>query len=356
MKLGRSSRTLFATALVAGLSVLLLALAGCYKESTETAKEEKFEAPSIPGYEAMVIPADNPMTAAKVELGKQLFYDKRLSGDNSRACYSCHMKENGLTDGKPTAVGAYEAKLPRSSPTLWNIGYHSKFYWDGRSDSLEKQAVAAWRGGNMGATAKDGHPSAEEICAKLNQIPGYKQAFQRVFHADASPDTVGKALAAFERTIVANKSNWVRFRGGDQSAFSEEAKRGWTVFSEKAKCTNCHDGLLLTYQQYHNTGIGMDAEKPDVGRFTVTKEEKDTGAFMTPTLLDISKSAPYFHNGSVATLEESVDLMLSGGKKNKYLDVTNLKPAKLSKEEKADLLAFLKALDVDYTIQEPKLP
>ena len=158
MKLGRSSRTLFATALAAGLSALLLALAGC-APATETAKEEKFEAPALPGYEAMVIPADNPMTGAKVELGKQLFYDKRLSGDNSRACYSCHMKENGLTDGKPTAIGAYEAKLPRSSPTLWNIGYHSKFYWDGRSDSLEKQAVAAWRAATWGPKARTGTPA-----------------------------------------------------------------------------------------------------------------------------------------------------------------------------------------------------
>ncbi len=346
------------TALLLLLSALLAALTGCAKnESTEKAAvEEKVNWPAIPGYEAMTIPPDNPMTKAKVELGKQLFYDKRLSGDGSRACYSCHLKEKGLTDGLPTAVGAYEAKLPRSSPTLWNIGYHSAFYWDGRSASLDKQAVAAWSGGNMGASGKDGHPSTDETCAKLNAIPGYKDQFQKVFGGPATPDNVGKAIAAFERTIVANNSAWIRFRSGDQSAFGEEAKRGWTVFGEKAKCTNCHDGLLMTDQQYHNTGIGMDAEKPDVGRFTVTKVEKDTGAFQTPTLLDISKSAPYFHNGSVATLEQAVDLMLSGGKKNKFLDTTNLKPAKLSKAERADLLAFLKALDVDYTVEEPKLP
>ena len=145
-------------------------------------------------------------------------------------------------------------------------------------------------------------------------------------------------------------------RPGERAAFSEEAKRGWTLFSEKAKCSKCHDGLLLTDLQFHNVGIGMDAEKPDVGRFTVTKVETDTGAFKTPTLLDISKSAPYFHNGSVATLEEAVDLMVKGGKKNKFLDTTNLKPAKLTKAEVADLLAFLRALDAEYTIAEPILP
>ncbi|MBI3665957.1 MAG: c-type cytochrome [Acidobacteria bacterium] len=359
MRLGKLS-SISVLALLA-IGALLASLAGCStapKQPKKAEVEEKVAWPAIAGYEEMKIPADNPMTRAKVELGKQLFYDKRLSGDGSRSCYSCHLKENGLTDGKPTAIGAYEAKLTRSSPTLWNIGYQSQFYWDGRSGSLEKQAVAAWGGGNMGATGKDGHPSTDEIGAKLNQIAGYKDQFQKVFGGPATPDNVGKAIAAFERTIVPDNSAWVRFnRGnGDVSAFSEEARRGWTIFSEKAKCTNCHDGLLLTDQQYHNVGIGMDAEKPDVGRFTVTKVDKDTGAFKTPTLLDISKSAPYFHNGSVATLEEATDLMLKGGKKNKYLDTTNLKPMKLTKAERADLLAFLRALDVDYTIAEPTLP
>ena len=333
-------------------------LAGCGGGKETAVVEEKVEWPAIQGYEAMKIPPDNPMTKAKVELGKQLFYDKRLSGDGSRSCYSCHVKEKGLTDGLPTAIGAYEAKLPRSSPTLWNIGYYSVLYWDGRSNTLEKQAMAAWTKANMGVTGEGGHPKAEDICAKLNGIAGYKSQFQKIFGHDATPDDVVKAISAFERTIVANNSAWVRFnRGnGDQSALSEEAKRGWKIFSEKAKCTNCHDGLLLTDQQFHNTGIGMDAKQPDVGRFAQSKVEKDTGAFKTPTLLDISKSAPYFHNGSVATLEEATDLMVNGGKKNKYLDTTNLKPVKLTKAEKADLLAFLKALDVDYTVQEPHLP
>ena len=208
----------------------------------------------------------------------------------------------------------------------------------------------------MGVTGKDGKPAAADIAAKLNAIPGYRDAFQKAFGGPATPENMMQAIATFERTIVTSDSAWTRFRSGNEGAFSDAAKRGWVVFNEKAKCVNCHDGRLLTDQQYHNVGIGMDAEKPDVGRFTVTKVEKDTGAFKTPTLIDISKSAPYFHNGSVATLEEAVDLMVNGGKKNKFLDTENLKAAKLSKEEVADLLAFLRALDADYTVSEPKLP
>ncbi len=336
---------------------VLLSMHGCStREAPVVVDSVQLQPPSLPGYEAMAVPADNVMTQAKIDLGKMLYYDKRLSGDGSRSCYSCHLKENGLTDGKPTAVGAYEAKLTRSSPTLWNIGYHSALYWDGRSASLEKQAMAAWTGGNMGASGKDGRPSAADIAAKLNQIPGYTTAFQKAFGGPATPDNIVQAIATFERTIVSGNSAWIRFRSGDESAFSDAAKRGWLIFSEKAKCTNCHDGRLLTDQEYHNAGIGMDAPKPDVGRFTVTKVEKDTGAFKTPTLIDISKSAPYFHNGSVATLEEAVDIMVNGGKKNKHLDTVNLKPAKLTKAEKGDLLEFLRALDAEYAVTEPALP
>ena len=338
---------------------LVLALTGCAtQEPPIPVDTAQIKPPEIAGYELMKVPANNPMTQAKVDLGKVLYYDKRLSADGARSCYGCHLKENGLTDGKPTAIGAFEAKLPRSSPTMWNIGLHSEFYWDGRAKSLEAQVRAAWTLGNMGVSGKEkNRPSVEEVTAKINAIPGYKPLFQKAYGGPATPDNIVQAVACFVRTIVSPaNTKWLRFRSGEAAAFSEEAQRGWKVFSEKAKCTNCHDGLLLTDQQYHNTGIGMDAEKPDVGRFVVTKDEKDTGAFKTPTLLDISKSAPYFHNGSVATLEESVDGMVNGGKKNKFLDTKNLKPVKLSAAEKSDLLAFLRSLDVDYTVTEPPLP
>jgi cytochrome c peroxidase len=211
----------------------------------------------------------------------------------------------------------------------------------------------------MGATGAGDAPSTEAICTNLDAIPGYAEQFQSIFGSGCTPDNVAMAVASFMRTIVSTDAAWVRFRNGDMAALSEGAQRGYKIFDEKAKCTNCHDGVLLTDLQYHNVGIGMDAATVDPGRAKVSGDEKDTGAFKTPTLLDISKSAPYFHNGSVATLEEAVDLMLQGGKPNPYLDETNLadaKKANLTAEEKADLLAFLRALDADYTITEPTLP
>lgn len=313
--------------------------------------------PSVPGYDNMKVPADNPMTAEKVELGRVLYYDKRLSGDGSRACYTCHLKEKGLTDGEPLAIGAYNTKLTRSAPTMWNIGYYPALYWDGRAPSLERQVLGAWSGGNMGATGANGRPSVDDKVGELNKIAGYKPLFQKAFNKDAiTKEDAAKALAAFMRTIVSVDSPWVKFRQGDKKAFSKAAQRGWTIFDQKAKCSNCHDGRLLTDMEFHNVGVGMDAEKPDMGRFVVSKEEKDKGAFKTPTLLDIANSAPYFHNGSAKTLEEAVDQMLAGGKPNQWLDKTNLKEVKLSPKEKKDLLAFLRSLTVNYTITEPSMP
>lgn len=300
-------------------------------------------------YEPMSIPADNPMTPEKVALGRQLFFDERLSADGSRSCYSCHVCEKGLTDGLPKAIGALNKQLPRSSPTLWNIGYHKEFYWDGRSGSLEKQALAAWTGANMSA-------KADEIVAKLNALEGYKSQFQKVFQSDATPDNVVKAIAAFERTIISGNTAWDRWKAGDTNAISQSAWRGWNIF-QSIQCNNCHDGVLFTDQQYHNVGIGMDQKEPDVGRSKVTNKPEDTGAFKTPTLRDIAKSAPYFHDGSAKTLEEAVDIMLAGGKPNEHLDTRNLKPHKLLPEQREDLLNFLRSLTVDdCNLTKPPLP
>jgi cytochrome c peroxidase len=279
-----------------------------------------------------------------------LFFDKRLSGDESRSCYSCHVCEHGLTDGLPKAIGAFNKPLPRSSPTLWNIGYHKMFYWDGRSPSLEKQAMAAWQGGNMGA--KD-HEA--EIVAKINGLEGYHSQFHKVFGGDATAENLMQAISAFERTIINGDTAWDRWQAGDQSAASEAAKRGFEVF-KAAKCTNCHDGVLLTDQQFHNVGVGMDAPEPDLGRGKITNRPEDTGAFKTPTLRDVAKSAPYFHDGSVATLEDAVDFMLGGGKPNQYLDKKNLEKRTITPEQRRDLLEFLRSLNVDCRLTEPPLP
>jgi cytochrome c peroxidase len=298
----------------------------------------------------MTIPPDNPMTPEKVALGRQLFFDERLSIDGSRSCYSCHVCEHGLTDGLPKAIGAGNKQLTRSSPTLWNIGYHKEFYWDGRSNSLEAQAMAAWKGGNMGAGDKTG-----EIAAKINALQGYKTQFQKVFQSDATPDNMMKAISAYERTIIGGNTPFDRYRAGDKSALSQSAERGWNIF-QAIKCNNCHDGILFTDQQYHNVGIGMDQKEPDTGRGKVTNKPEDTGAFKTPTLRDIAKSAPYFHDGSAKTLEEAVDIMLAGGKPNQYLDKKNLEAHKILPEQREDVLNFLRSLSVDCTLSKPALP
>lgn len=328
-----------------------LVIHGCSEDSSTFTPEIEPLPAQLTTYAPMEIPADNPMTPEKVALGRQLFFDERLSGDGTRSCYSCHVCDKGLTDGLAKAVGSFNKQLPRSSPTLWNIGYHKEFYWDGRSPSLEKQAMAAWTGANMGA-------KADEIAARLNQIQGYRNQFQKVFSSDATPDNIVKAIAAFERTIITGDTPWDHWRatGGDESKMSAEVRRGWNVF-QAIKCTNCHDGVLFTDQQYHNVGIGMDQKEPDVGRFKVTNNPKDTGAFKTPTLRDIARSAPYFHDGSAATLEEAVDIMLGGGKPNQFLDKVNLQPHKLLPDQRADLLAFLRSLNVvNCNLKKPPLP
>ena len=302
-----------------------------------------------PAFEPMPVPPENPLTVAKMNLGKKLFFDNRLSGDGSRSCYSCHVCEKGTTDGLPTAVGAFGKQLPRSSPALWNIGYHKEFYWDGRSTSLEKQAIGAWTGGNMGA-------DANAVAASLDAIGGYHDEFMSVFGTGVTPDAVAAALASFERTIYCGTTAWDRFNQGETDALSPAAQRGWNVWREKSGCGTCHAGILFTDLQFHNVGIGMDKKEPDQGRKVASKDDKDTGAFKTPTLRDISKSAPYFHDGSTATLEEAVDIMLGGGKPNPWLDSKNLKPVKLSAEDRSDLIELLRSLSCECDPTPPPLP
>ncbi len=339
-----------------GLVLVVGSLGACAPETPPESEEPAAPAsdtglPATPeGWEPVAVPADNPTTPEKVALGHQLFFDERLSADGTRSCYSCHLCENGLTDGKPVAEGALGRVLTRSSPSLWNIGYHTEFYWDGRSGSMEAQAKAAWTGGNMGA-------DADEVVAALNAIDGYRSQFQSVFGEDSTPDNVVAAISAYERAyLFCADTAYDRWLRGDETAASDSAKRGAELFTGEAGCGSCHSGVLFTDMKYHNVGIGMDADEPDLGRHRVTEEDVDRGAFKTPSLRDISKSAPYFHNGSVATLEEAVELMVSGGIDNPHIDRENIQPKDLSDEQKADLVAFLKSLDCECTLEAPELP
>lgn len=296
-------------------------------------------------------PADNPQSAEKVALGKQLFFDKRLSRGASMSCETCHVPEKGWSDGNALSRKQNGEMNTRHSPPLWNVGYNEKYYWDGRAETLEKQIEAAWKG-QMGAD-----PAA--IAAALTKIPGYLVQFKTIFNSDPSADTITKSLAAFVRTIRSGESAWDKFEAGDKSAVDESAKKGWEIFRNKAGCAACHVPPLFTDNAFHNVGVGYgkDIKEPDLGRGKVTKEKKDEGLFKTPTLRSAETHAPYFHDGHASTFEEAVDFMIAGGNKNDNIDERLKKAVKLSKAERTDLLAFLKALTVKAeNYERPKLP
>jgi cytochrome c peroxidase len=305
----------------------------------------------------MAIPADNPMTQDKATLGWQLWFDKRLSGKGDRSCYGCHVNEKGLTDGLVKNTNANTgAPLPRHTPTMWNIGYHTEWYWDGRAKTLEGQALAAWKLANMGAKDPMEDKIQDAVIARINAVPSYTAQFQKVFGGAADETKVVQALTTYMRTIVSRDTAYDRFVAGDSNAMNDAAKRGWQIFQD-AKCTNCHRGVLFTDLSYHNVGIGIVDGKPtDVGRFTVTKEEKDTGAVKTPTLRDVARSAPYFHDGSVGTLREAVELMAKGGVPNKFIDKTNLADARLKPDQISDVVEFLNALTEPTPLKEATVP
>lgn len=286
------------------------------------------------------IPADNLVTAAKVELGRQLFFDARLSVDGQVSCATCHNPVMGFTDGRPTSMGVRGQVGGRSAPTVINLAYaQNGVFWDGRAKSLEDQAKGPI------ANPIEMANTHEAVVSRLNTIPGYRDQFQHVFGSpEITIDNVAKAIAAFERTVISGNSPWDRFLKGDATALSDSAKRGWNLFQNKAKCIKCHAGFNLTDNGYHNLGVGFDKPNPDLGRYRVTSGEEDKGRFKTPTLREITYTAPYMHDGSARTLEEVIDFYNKGGIKNPQLD-QEVKPLNLTNEEKADLVAFLKSLN-----------
>lgn len=306
------------------------------------------------------IPANNPLTSAKVLLGNKLFFDKRLSVDGTRACYSCHLNEDGTGGHDPIAIGAKETKLTRHAPTMWNVGYLPKLYWDGRSDNLEAQATGAWSGGNMGMPKEGLAKKADELGA----LPEYAPLFEAAFPGDgATPTTIAQALASYERTLFCGDTAYDKFDGGDTSALSDVQQKGKALFTGKAGCSECHtppffsDAFMAEQGAFHNTGIAFRDKKPeevDPGRKKVTNADSDLGSFKTPSLRNVAKSAPYFHDGSAKTLEEAVRFMAKGGFKNKGLD-PKLVDKKLSDDEIKQLVAFLESLNCNGKLEEPKL-
>ncbi len=283
-------------------------------------------------------PKDNPYTPEKAELGRMLYFDTRLSADNSVSCATCHHPKFGFADGAAVSTGIKGQKGGRSAPTVLNRAYSLAQFWDGRAATLEEQA-----GGPMANAIEMGN-THEDVIAKLKGIPGYVAEFQKAFGTpEISMVNVTKAIATFERTVLSGNSPYDKYKAGDKKALTPDQLRGMDVYFNKAKCDGCHEGINLTANSFHNVGVGMDKAHPDAGRYEVTKNEADWGAFKTPTLREIANTAPYMHDGSLKTLEEVVEFYDKGGIKNKNLD-EKIKPLNLTEQDKKDLVAFLKAL------------
>jgi cytochrome c peroxidase len=327
---------------------------------------------------AEVIPSDNPLTRAKVELGGQLFFDPRLSHDRTIACASCHHPSLGWADAKAVSTGIHGQRGARSAPTIANRALGATQFWDGRARSLEESALA-----HLGNLTEMGF-TPQGAAERLNGIEGYRIQFEAVFGGPATPERIARALSAFERTILSGNGKldvYERARPflgyeaaqGDEPELllrmktaleaeakrrlSEPALRGRELFLGKARCGTCHAGQDLTDELFHNVGIGMDRRNPDLGRYVVTQVEKDKGAFKTPTLRNVARTAPYMHDGSLATLRAVVDHYDKGGIKNAWLS-ERIEKLGLSEGEKQDLVAFLEeGLSGETTpVSIPRLP
>lgn len=297
------------------------------------------------------IPEDNPLTPAKIELGKKLYFDPRLSVDGTVSCATCHHPQFGFSNGVPVSAGFKGQLGNRNSPTVLNRLYSQAQFWDGRAASLEEQALGPVQNPVEMANTLEG------MVGTLNKIAGYKAEFKKAFGSEAiTAEGVGKAIAAFERTLLSGDSAFDRFQAGDTKALSEPAKSGFALFMGKAGCAECHKLPNFTDEEYHNLGVGMDKTNPDLGRYNVTHNVKHKGCFKTPTLRHIAETYPYLHDGSAETLEEVVDLYDRGGVANPYLD-EKIELLGLTAEEKKDLVEFMKALTgAPLKVEEPVLP
>lgn len=304
------------------------------------------------GLKALPKVKNNAMTPEKIELGKQLYFDKRLSADNSISCASCHDPSKGWSNGEANAAGFEGQRGGRSAPTVINSVYQRFQFWDGRAGSLEEQALGPI------ANPIEMNLPVEEAVKRIAAIEGYQKQFESVFGEKVNAENLAKAIAAFERTILSGNAPYDRFKAGDKSALSEQAQVGMKLFFGKANCSGCHVGSNFTDNGFHNLGVNFKQKDPDVGREVISKLEGDRGSFKTPTLREIARTAPYMHDGSLKTLEEVVEYYAKGATPNDYLD-EEIFPLKLSDEQKAALVAFLKeglASDDYPTVEPPKLP
>jgi cytochrome c peroxidase len=300
------------------------------------------------GLPPVPIPADNPPTAETIALGRRLYYDPVLSKDGTISCASCHQPDFGFADPRQVSIGVDGGKGNRQAPSVWNAAYYTTQFWDGRAASLEEQAV-----GPMENPVEMAH-TLGDIEKVLASDPSYVEMFEKAFGpGPISGQNAAKAIASFERTVLSGNSPFDRFLyGGDQTALSEQAKLGLQVFRDPAKgnCAKCHtieEGYaLFSDNKFHNLGVGaeLDGTLNDPGRFKVTNDEKDKGAFKTPTLRNIAQSAPYMHDGHLKTLKEVVDFYVGAGNSNEWRDPDLKELDHLTREERDALVAFMESL------------
>ena len=317
------------------------------------------------------VPPDAVPTKEQIALGDKLFNDKRLSVDDSVSCATCHDPKKGFTDQKPQAEGIGKKRGQRNSPTVLNAMFNATQFWDGRAPSLEEQAKLP-----ILNPIEMGQKSPDDVVAKLAKIPEYEKEFRDVFGRELNYDDLAAAIAAFERTQFTGDAPFDRFLFGDAKALGAAAKRGWSLFNGKARCNNCHGfsttNPLFSDQKFHNIGIAahktdfiararkaagvvrtgdlkqidelaLETDFSELGRFLVTKNLGDIGAFKTPTLRDIAATGPYMHDGSLATLWDVMDHYNKGGVPNPYLD-GGMQRLGLTETEIDEMVAFLESL------------
>ena len=286
-------------------------------------------------------PDDNPPTKAKIELGKKLFFDPRFSAKGNMSCATCHSPLFGWSDGLKTAVGFDGKILDRASPTVINSGFNFLQMWDGRKRSLEDQAT-----GPLEADVEM-NMNLERLTEVLNSIPGYKSLFEKAFPKEAiSSKTFAKAIASFERTVNSKGSPFERWIRGDKKAMTDDEVEGFKLFVDpnKGNCAVCHSPPNFTDNGFHNIGLAQfGSEKPDFGRHHLRPLRLMKGAFKTPTLWEITKTGPYFHDGSAVDLDAVMEHYIMGGEVKDNLS-PNMKALTLTAEEKARIIDFLKTL------------
>ena len=284
------------------------------------------------------IPEDNLLTKRKIKLGRDLFFDKRLSIDGTISCAFCHSPLLGFSDGRYFASGVFGLKSKRNTTTINNRIFSTNLFLDGRSNNIEEVVLEHITDPNVFAN------TTENLIKVLSQDDKYVNKFDDVFNSKITLDGISKSIASFTRTIVSGNSPYDQFIAGNKNALSESAQRGLKLFmSDRLKCTACHSGPNFTDEEYHNNGAKINKDNPDLGRYLVTNKDEDKGKFKTPSLRDISRTSPYMHNGSIKGLHALIDFYNKGGESSIYKS-SLIKPLHLNNTEKLDLFNFLRTL------------